>query len=161
MYHLRQGLGLGAYAVIEKGGGGDSVFVNCFMVNQGGSDTYTIKTLNGLFPNKQCVVLTSSTMSKKAGNPSMGDLDGGYLAVGKVSFPSAAGSPATLPGQKMNESYDAQVDVTQCQPNMRKVWVSTGGDDRKDYGKEEVWAPVDGNPLTYQPGYMYIAFIGR
>ena len=161
MYHLRQGLGLGAYAVIEKGGGGDSVFMNCFAVVESGSDTYKIKTINGLFPNKQCVVLTSSTMSKKAGQPGMADMDGGYISVGKVNFTSAEGSPSTLPGKKMDESHDAQVDVTQCQPNMTTIQVSTGGDDRKDYGKAEVYAPTGGNPKTYQPGYLYIAFLGR
>lgn len=161
MYHLRQGLGLGAYAVIEKGGGGNSVYVNCFMQESGGSDTYIIKTLNGLFPNKQCVVLTSSTGSSKSGNPTSSNMDGGYISVGEVKFPSAAGSPSTLPDQKMNESYDAQVDVTQYKPAFKPVTVSTGGDDRKDYGTAVVYGPAGDEPNSYQPGYMYIAFIGR
>jgi hypothetical protein len=161
MYHLRQGLGLGAYAVIEKGGGGNSVFVNCFMEESGGSDTYVVKTLNGLFPNKQCVVLTSSTGSPKAGNPSRSSMEGGYISVGEVKFPSAAGSPSTLPGQKIDESYDAQVEITQYKPAFKEVQVSTGGDDRKDYGKAIVYAPAGDEPESYTPGYLYIAFIGR
>ena len=163
MYHLRQGLGLGAYAMIEKGGGGNSVFVNCFMVNEGGKDTYTIKTLNGLFPNKQCIVLANSTMSRKAGQPNLIDLDGGFVSVGEVSFSQATDSPSTLPGKKTNESFDAQVDVTQCEINMDIFEVSTGGDDRKDYGRRKAYGPFDPEapPKTYQPGYMYVAFIGR
>jgi hypothetical protein len=41
------------------------------------------------------------------------------------------------------------------------IQVSTGGDDRKDYGKAKVYAPTEGAPKSYRPGYMYIAFIGR
>jgi len=160
MYHMRQGLGLGAYAVISNGGA-DNVFVNCFMQQSGGSDTYVIQTLNGLFPNRQCVVLANSTGSRKAGNPKAATMDGGYIAVGEVVFPSAAGNPSTIPGQKVDESYDAQVEITQYKPAMKKVEVSTGGDDRKDYGRATVYAPTEGNPETYQPGYLYVAFIGR
>jgi hypothetical protein len=158
MYHLRQGLGLGAYAVISKGS--DNVFVNCFMEENSGSDTMTIKTINGLFPNRQCVVLASSTHCRED-KVSPAKMDGGFISVSEVSFPSAQGSPATIPGQKINQSYDAQVDVTQYVPNMDIIQVSTGGDDRKDYGKAKVYAPTEGAPKSYRPGYMYIAFIGR
>jgi hypothetical protein len=161
MYHLRQGLGLGAYAVISNGGGAENVFVNCFMEQSGGADTYVIKTLNGLFTNKQCVVLASSTGSQKSGEPSRSIMDGGYISVGKVQFPSAAGAQATIPGQKLDQSYDAQVNITQYKPAFKVVTVSTGGDDRKDYGKADVYAPAGDQPETYTPGFLYVAFIGR
>ena len=111
MYHLRQGLGLGAYAVISAKGGEKSVFVNCFMVSDNSSDTMVIQTLNGLFPNKQCTVLTSSTGSKMQGTPSASAMDGGYVSVGEVGFAAAQGAQSTLPGQKMELTYDATVEI--------------------------------------------------
>lgn len=159
MYHLRQGLGLGAYAVINSGGV-NNVYVNCFMT-QGTGDTMTIKSLNGLFPNRQCVVLVSSSASPAVGTPKPSEVEGGYISVGEVTFPSAAGNASTLPGQKMKDTYDAQVDVIQYKPAFKPVTVSTGGDDRKDYGTAVVYGPAGDEPETYVPGIMYIAFIGR
>lgn len=169
MYHLKQGLGMGAYCsiVIGSNGGIDetqSHFVNCFLsVEPGGGSgvgTYQIKTTNGLFKDKTVTVLASSSHGS---NPAV--REGGFLSVGKVKF-ERNNEPAVLPpvqGATVTVSYNAYVDITQYKPSFKIKQVNASkNDDRKDASLTKVYAPPDDpTPQQYVPETLYVSFLGK
>lgn len=171
LYHLKQGLGMGAYCTIAKGQDGSidytkSVFVNCFLEKNspGGADgdgAYAIVTTNGLYKsaNQVCVVASSSHGS------SAGNREGGFISVGYPTF-EVDNSPNTLQkiqGANATASFNARVVVTQYKPSFRKIMVNASkNDDRKDASLTEVYAPpVDTTPLQYAVETLYVSFLGQ
>jgi len=169
LYHLKQGLGMGAYCsiVLSSSGGIDasqSCFINCYLsMEPGGSagaGTFQITTTNGLYKEKMVSVIASSSHGS---NPAA--REGGFLSVGKVTFQRNS-EPDTLPkiqGAKVTTSYNATVEITQYKPSFEKVSVNAGkNDDRKDASTRIVYAPPsDATPKQYVPEILYVSFFGK
>lgn len=169
LYHLKQGLGMGAYCsiVLSSSGGIDasqSCFINCYLSMEpggaAGAGTYQITTTNGLYKEKMVSVIASSAHGS---NPAA--REGGFLSVGKVTFQRNS-EPDTLPkiqGAKVTTSYNATVEITQYKPSFMKKWVNASkNDDRKDASLTEVYAPPsDPTPQQYVPETLYVSFFGK
>jgi hypothetical protein len=172
LYHLKQGLGMGAYCSIVLGSVGGvptiddskSCFINCHLTmkpgGSSGAGTYQITTTNGLYKDKMVSVIASSSHGS---NPAA--REGGFLSVGKVTFERNS-EPDTLPkiqGAKVTLSYNATVEITQYKPSFRKILANvTKNDDRKDARREEVYAPSkDATPKQYAPETLYVSFFGK
>lgn len=168
LYHLKQGLGMGAYCTIVKNDGGGidltrSCFVNCHLaVSPGsmGAGTYQIKTTNGLYKeeNKVTVIASSSSGSDNVLK------EGGFLSVGAIVMEKNA-EPDTLPkiqGAKVTESWNAVVEITQYKPSFKLVTLQIPDDDRKDKSPSTVYGPPsDPTPLEYCPSVLYVSFFGQ
>ena len=169
LYHLKQGLGMGAYCSIvlsSKGGidASQSCFINCHLsITPGGTSgvgTYQITTTNGLYKEKMVAAIASSSHGS---NPAT--REGGFLSVGKITFQRNS-EPDTLPkiqGAKVTTSYNATVEITQYKPSFAKKMVNASkNDDRKDAGLTEVYAPPkDLTPKQYVPEILYVSFFGK
>ena len=172
LYHLKQGLGMGAYCTIaKKTDSGEidyskSVFVNCFLQKgtpggSGGAGTYIITTTNGLYKeqNQVCVIASSSHGS------SAGNKEGGFIGVGYPTFEQDT-SQSTLQkieGAVSTISYNCSVEVTQYKPSFRLVSVNASkNDDRKDASMTNVYGPpADTTPEQYAVETLYVSFFGK
>ncbi len=169
LYHLKQGLGMGAYCTIVKSDSGGidlsrSCFVNCHLQippNQGlGAGTYQIVTTNGLYKeeNKVTVIASSSSGSDNVLK------EGGFLSVGAIVM-EKNNEPDTLPkiqGAKVTESWNAVVEITQYKPSFDLVTLRIPHDDKKDKSTHTVYGPPsDPTPLQYAPSVLYVSFFGQ
>ena len=167
LYHLKQGLGVGAHCTIivnDKGeiDEAESCMINCF-VEKDATDIgrFIITTTNGLYKDKQVTVLASSSSGS-----SQAVREGGFIAVDPPTF-SLDNSIKVLPpiaGQAQAErAFNAEVIITQYNLGSKRVMVDTPrADDRKDANQmfiETVGGPEDNT--QYCPYALYISFIGK
>jgi hypothetical protein len=168
LYHLKQGLGMGAYCTIVKGDKGiidlsKSCFVNCHLAihpGKQGAGTYQIITTNGLYKeeNKVTVIASSSSGSDNVLK------EGGFLSVGAIEM-EKNNEPDTLPkiqGAKVTDSWNAVVEITQYKPSFKLVTLQIPHDDKKDKSPHTVYGPPsDPTPLQYCPTVLYVSFFGQ
>lgn len=174
LYHLKQGLGMGAYCsiVIDESNTIDnekSFFVNCYLEENypGGSNgagTYLIHTTNGLYLDKKVCVLASSS-SHSAANKNA-EQEGGFISVGPPEF-SIDDTESTLPaipGSEERTRYNAYVHITQFMPSFRVIDVNVSrNDDRKDASMGKAYAPpLENTPVAqYAPQVLFVSFLGQ